>query len=89
MDSSYDSIEEKKQIFATARGDGEFKGQWEFPGGKVEEGEMSQQALVREIISNKITQLLRIVADVNLLEKEEKEYIEKNMLLMGGGIKGG
>ena len=44
---------------------------------------------MREIISNKITQLLRIVADVNLLEKEEKEYIEKNMLLMGGGIKGG
>ena len=34
-----DSINEKKQIFATARGYGEFKGQWEFPGGKIEEGE--------------------------------------------------
>lgn len=44
-----DSIQEKKQIFATARGYGEFKGQWEFPGGKVEEGETPQQALVREI----------------------------------------
>ena len=44
-----DSIQDKKQIFATARGYGEFKGQWEFPGGKVEEGEMPQQALVREI----------------------------------------
>lgn len=44
-----DSISEKKQIFATARGDGEFKGQWEFPGGKIEEGETPQQALVREI----------------------------------------
>ena len=44
-----DSISEKKLIFATARGYGEFKGQWEFPGGKIEEGETPQQALVREI----------------------------------------
>ena len=44
-----DSINEKKQIFATARGYGEFKGQWEFPGGKIEEVETPQQALVREI----------------------------------------
>lgn len=44
-----DSIRNKKKIFATARGYGEFKGQWEFPGGKIEEGETPQQALVREI----------------------------------------
>ncbi len=44
-----DSLEEKNRIFATARGYGEFKGQWEFPGGKIEPGETSQQALVREI----------------------------------------
>ncbi|MCM1193827.1 MAG: (deoxy)nucleoside triphosphate pyrophosphohydrolase [Butyrivibrio sp.] len=36
-------------IFATQRGYGEFKGSWEFPGGKLEEGETPQQALVREI----------------------------------------
>ena len=36
-------------IFATQRGYGEFKGQWEFPGGKVESGETPQQALIREI----------------------------------------
>lgn len=44
-----DSINDKKQIFTTARGYGDFKGQWEFPGGKIEEGETPQQALVREI----------------------------------------
>lgn len=42
-------IRDKDKIFATARGYGDFKGQWEFPGGKIEEGETPQQALVREI----------------------------------------
>lgn len=44
-----DSMQEKKRIFATARGYGEFKGKWEFPGGKIEVGETAEQALVREI----------------------------------------
>ena len=44
-----DSIKVKNHIFATARGYGEFKGQWEFPGGKIEDGETPQTALVREI----------------------------------------
>lgn len=34
-----------KQIFATQRGYGEFKGGWEFPGGKIEVGETPQKAL--------------------------------------------
>ena len=42
-------IRDGKQVFATARGYGEFKGQWEFPGGKIEAGETPQQALAREI----------------------------------------
>lgn len=37
------------KIFATARGYGEFKGQWEFPRGKIELGETPQEALTREI----------------------------------------
>ena len=44
-----DSIENKSKIFSTARGYGEFKGGWEFPGGNIEEGETPEQALVREI----------------------------------------
>ncbi len=42
-------IRDKDKIFATERGHGEFKGGWEFPGGKIEPGEMPEQALVREI----------------------------------------
>ena len=37
------------KVFATQRGYGEFKGWWEFPGGKIEGGESPQEALVREI----------------------------------------
>ena len=37
------------KIFATQRGYGEFKDGWEFPGGKVEQGEAQENAIVREI----------------------------------------
>ena len=37
------------EVFATQRGYGEFKGWWEFPGGKIESGECPKDALVREI----------------------------------------
>ena len=42
-------IQKEDKIFATQRGYGEFKDGWEFPGGKIEMGETSQQALMREI----------------------------------------
>ncbi len=42
-------ITDHNKIFATQRGYGEFKDGWEFPGGKMEAGEMPQQALKREI----------------------------------------
>ena len=42
-------IVDNGKIFATQRGYGDFKGGWEFPGGKIEVGETSQEALIREI----------------------------------------
>ncbi len=42
-------IKDGDRIFATARGYGDFKGGWEFPGGKIEPGETPQEALAREI----------------------------------------
>ena len=42
-------IVKNNMIFATQRGYGEFKGGWEFPGGKIEENETPEDALKREI----------------------------------------
>lgn len=42
-------IKRDSRFFATQRGYGDFKDGWEFPGGKVEEGETPEEALVREI----------------------------------------
>ena len=44
-----DERDGKKKIFSTARGYGEYKGWWEFPGGKIEAGETAVEALAREI----------------------------------------
>ena len=65
-----DSMQEKNRIFATARGYGEFKGQWEFPGGKIEAGETAQQALVREIWE----ELATTIKVGDLIETVEYDY---------------
>lgn len=43
-----DSIEHKTKIFSTARGYGEFKGGWEFPGGKIEAGRLHSRQLLEK-----------------------------------------
>ncbi len=42
-------IHQDHRILATQRGYGEFKDGWEFPGGKIEEGETPEVALIREL----------------------------------------
>lgn len=45
------------RIFATQRGYGDWKGYWEFPGGKVEPGETPEDALTREIMEELATEI--------------------------------
>ncbi len=46
-----------KRVFATQRGYGEWKDWWEFPGGKIEEGESAENAVVREIREELATEI--------------------------------
>lgn len=47
----------KKEIFATQRGYGDWKGWWEFPGGKIEPGETPEACIIREIREELVTEI--------------------------------
>ena len=58
------------KVFATQRGYGDFKGGWEFPGGKIEEGETPENALKREILEELETE----IAVGELIDTIEYDY---------------
>lgn len=63
-------IIENGKVFATQRGYGEFKDGWEFPGGKIEPGEIPEEAIVREIKEELDTE----VEVIELLDTVEYDY---------------
>ena len=70
-------IRKDNKIFATQRGYGPFKDQWEFPGGKIETGETPEQALHREMHEELNTD---IVIE-RLIDTIEYDYQESHLTM--------
>ena len=61
------------KIFATQRGYGDFKGGWEFPGGKIEQNETCKQALVREI-KEELDALIEVKELIDTIQVDYPDY---------------
>ena len=68
-----DSFENITEVFATERGYGEFKGQWEFPGGKIEVGETPQHSLIREI-QEELTVKIKVGKLIDTIEYDYPKF---------------
>tara|TARA_Y100001956_G_scaffold81144_1_gene97956 strand:- start:1448 stop:1846 length:399 start_codon:yes stop_codon:yes gene_type:complete len=68
--------QDKSQVFITKRPDGKHKGGfWEFPGGKVEQGETIEQAMIRELEE----EIGIITTEQSLFEHLEFDYPDKSL----------
>lgn len=66
-------IHKDGRIFSTQRGYGEFKDGWEFPGGKIEEGETSEAALIREI-KEELDTIIRVEEKIETVEYDYPSF---------------
>ncbi|MDE6627692.1 MAG: 8-oxo-dGTP diphosphatase MutT [Lachnospiraceae bacterium] len=66
-------IQDGNKIFATQRGYGEFKDGWEFPGGKIEQGEAPEEALVREIREELDTEI-KVGEKIDIVEYDYPQF---------------
>ena len=70
-------IKEDNKILATQRGYGDYKDGWEFPGGKVEEGETPEAALKREILEELDTE----ISVGSLIDTIEYDYPDFHLIM--------